>query len=94
MGSGDGRGLPRNTAKLQDATEPLPVDVPGDRGRLFHSLTLEQRRLNGKSSSATTVVLIKDPLGLGPEANKANRDWIDGLSEEDSAAGRGRLASR
>ena len=86
MGSADGWGLPRNTAELQGAIEPLAAAVPGDGGCLFQSLTLEQRRLNGESHPAATVDLIRDSLVLRLEAIKANRDWIDGLSEEDVAA--------
>ena len=86
VGSGDGRGLPRNTAELRETTEPLPADVPGGGGRLFDSLTLEQRRLIGRPNPATTTDLIKDFLALRLEPNKATRDWIDGLSEDDRTA--------
>ena len=79
-------GLPRNTAELQKTTEPLPVDVPGDGGCLLHSLMLEQRSLKEESNPATPVDLIQDPLALRLGANKANRDWTDGLSVEERTA--------
>ena len=65
---------------------PRPADVPGDGGCLFHSLTLEQRRLNGRPGPATAADWIKSLLALRLVANQANRHWIDGLSEENRPA--------
>ena len=45
--SGEGRGLPGSTAELQETSGPFAVDVPGDGGRLFRALALEQRRPDG-----------------------------------------------
>ena len=78
-------GLPRNAAAPQGTSEPQEADVPGDGGCLFHALTLELRRLDGRPDPRTTEELAQESAALRLEVNKANRDWIDGLSEEERA---------
>ena len=67
-------------------TEPLVADVPGGGGRLLHSRTLAARRLDGRPYPATTVDSIRESLALRLEATKTDRDWIDGIGEEERAA--------
>ena len=57
MGGAGGMGLPRNTAGLQGATEPLAAGEPGC---LFHSLSLGKRHLDGRQYPATTAGLIRE----------------------------------
>ena len=81
--SDGGQELLRNAAELGGTSEPFEVDVPGDGGCLFHALTLEKRRLDGRPAPPTTADLIRESAALRLEVNKANRDWIDGLCEEE-----------
>ena len=62
------------------------IDVPGDGGCLFHSLALEQWRIEKKSGQLAGRDLAMESIALRQAVNGANRIWIAGLGEDEKLA--------